>query len=61
MLSGLGFSFWLKSFDLPYLPLSGQAFVIFKTKDAAERVIRKLNDGCLMLPNRRYRCRFMYS
>ncbi|CAI9759656.1 unnamed protein product [Fraxinus pennsylvanica] len=34
-------------------PHSGQAFVIFKTKEAAEKVIRKLNDGCLMLPNRR--------
>ncbi|KAL2548384.1 protein ANTI-SILENCING 1 [Forsythia ovata] len=34
-------------------PHSGQAFVIFKTKDAAEKVVRKLDDGCLMLPNRR--------
>ncbi|MCL7043285.1 hypothetical protein MKW94_024576 [Papaver nudicaule] len=34
-------------------PHSGRAFVIFKSRDAAELVIEKLNDGCLMLPNGR--------
>ncbi|CAN6445079.1 unnamed protein product [Victoria cruziana] len=34
-------------------PNYGQAFVIFKTKDAAELVIKKLKEGCLILPNGR--------
>ncbi|OUZ99937.1 RNA recognition motif domain [Macleaya cordata] len=34
-------------------PHSGQAFVIFKTRDAAEMAIKKLDEGCLMLPNGR--------
>ncbi|KAF8393360.1 hypothetical protein HHK36_021603 [Tetracentron sinense] len=34
-------------------PHSGQAFVIFKTLEAAEMMIRKLDEGCLMLPNGR--------
>ncbi|KAI3977401.1 hypothetical protein MKX01_000314 [Papaver californicum] len=34
-------------------PHSGQAFVIFKTRDAAELAIEKLDAGCLMLPNGR--------
>ncbi|XP_051137302.1 protein ANTI-SILENCING 1 [Andrographis paniculata] len=34
-------------------PHSGQAFVIFKLRDAADKVVRKLNDECLMLPNQR--------
>ncbi|KAL3819025.1 hypothetical protein ACJIZ3_004930 [Penstemon smallii] len=34
-------------------PHSGQAFAIFKTMEAAERVMQKLDDGCLMLPNHR--------
>nr|DAD46365.1 TPA_asm: hypothetical protein HUJ06_004595 [Nelumbo nucifera] len=34
-------------------PHSGQAFVIFKTREAAEMAIRKLDEGCLMLPNGR--------
>uniref|UniRef100_A0A7C9EMD9 BAH domain-containing protein n=1 Tax=Opuntia streptacantha TaxID=393608 RepID=A0A7C9EMD9_OPUST len=32
---------------------SGQAFVIFKTREAAERIISKLEEECLMLPNLR--------
>ncbi|KAM7490351.1 hypothetical protein LguiA_033272 [Lonicera macranthoides] len=34
-------------------PHIGQAFVIFKTREAAERVVRKLDEGCLMLTNGR--------
>uniref|UniRef100_A0A5B7B2F1 BAH domain-containing protein n=1 Tax=Davidia involucrata TaxID=16924 RepID=A0A5B7B2F1_DAVIN len=34
-------------------PHSGQAFIIFKAREAAERVIRKLDEGCLMLSNGR--------
>uniref|UniRef100_A0A7N0TMT9 BAH domain-containing protein n=1 Tax=Kalanchoe fedtschenkoi TaxID=63787 RepID=A0A7N0TMT9_KALFE len=34
-------------------PLSGQAFVIFKTKEAAEKVVTKLEHECLMLSNGR--------
>ncbi|GAB4854212.1 hypothetical protein Ancab_022799 [Ancistrocladus abbreviatus] len=34
-------------------PHSGQAFAIFKTREAAENVIKKLERGCLMLPNGR--------
>lgn len=37
-----------------YISIPGQALVIFKKKEEALRVIRKLNDGCLMLPNQRY-------
>lgn len=33
---------------------SGQAFVIFKTRDAAVSAIRKLEEGCLLLSNGRY-------
>lgn len=32
----------------------GQAFVIFKTKEAAKRAIKKLDTGCLVLPDGRY-------
>lgn len=32
----------------------GQAFVIFKTREAAESAVRKLEEGCLLLPNGRY-------
>ncbi|XP_077210536.1 bromo-adjacent homology (BAH) domain-containing protein isoform X2 [Tasmannia lanceolata] len=34
-------------------PHCGQAFVIFKTREAAEMAVRRLNGGCLMLPNGR--------
>ncbi|PIM98242.1 hypothetical protein CDL12_29279 [Handroanthus impetiginosus] len=34
-------------------PHSGQAFVIFKTREAVDRVVKKLDDGCLLLPNQR--------
>ncbi|KAK7410351.1 hypothetical protein VNO78_01069 [Psophocarpus tetragonolobus] len=34
-------------------PHSGQAFVIFKKKEAAESVVRKLEDGCLLMSNGR--------
>ncbi|KAK1375852.1 protein ANTI-SILENCING 1 [Heracleum sosnowskyi] len=34
-------------------PHSGQAIVIFKTRDGTERAMTKLNEGCLMLPNGR--------
>ncbi|KAI3835325.1 hypothetical protein MKW98_020441 [Papaver atlanticum] len=34
-------------------PHSGRAYVIFKTRDAAELAIEKLDAGCLMLPNGR--------
>uniref|UniRef100_A0A803QWF2 RRM domain-containing protein n=3 Tax=Cannabis sativa TaxID=3483 RepID=A0A803QWF2_CANSA len=34
-------------------PYSGQAFVIFKQKDIAERVVKKLDEGCLLLSNGR--------
>ncbi|KAG8375553.1 hypothetical protein BUALT_Bualt10G0112000 [Buddleja alternifolia] len=35
-------------------PHSGQAFVIFKTREAVERVVMELDSGCLMLPNQRH-------
>ncbi|XP_075487555.1 protein ANTI-SILENCING 1 isoform X2 [Primulina tabacum] len=34
-------------------PHYGQAFAIFKTREAAERIVKELDDGCLMLPNNR--------
>ncbi|KAL0330753.1 UNVERIFIED_CONTAM: protein ANTI-SILENCING 1 [Sesamum angustifolium] len=34
-------------------PHSGQAFVIFKSREAVDRVVKKLDDECLMLPNQR--------
>ncbi|XP_058785106.1 protein ANTI-SILENCING 1 [Vicia villosa] len=34
-------------------PLSGQAFVIFKKKEAAESVVRKLEEGCFLMSNGR--------
>ncbi|KAL8063375.1 hypothetical protein ABFX02_01G023100 [Erythranthe guttata] len=34
-------------------PHSGQAFVIFKTREAVDKVLNKLDDECLMLPNQR--------
>lgn len=33
---------------------AGQAFVVFKTKDVAEKVVTKLEHGCLMFSNGRY-------
>ncbi|KAI4380184.1 hypothetical protein MLD38_006403 [Melastoma candidum] len=35
------------------VPHSGKAFVIFKRREAAEKVVRKLDTGCLLLPNGR--------
>lgn len=32
----------------------GQAFVIFKKSEAAESVVRKLDEGCLLMSNGRY-------
>lgn len=32
----------------------GQALVIFKTREAAKKVVRKLDEGCLLLSNGRY-------
>lgn len=34
-------------------PHSGRAFIIFKAREAAETVVRKLGQDCLMLPNGR--------
>ncbi|XWS26300.1 hypothetical protein CRYUN_Cryun26dG0020200 [Craigia yunnanensis] len=34
-------------------PHYGQAFAIFKTSEVAEEVVAKLDEGCLLLPNRR--------
>ncbi|KAF3636781.1 hypothetical protein FXO37_25289 [Capsicum annuum] len=34
-------------------PYSGRALVAFRTKEAAERVSKKLDDGCLMVSNKR--------
>ncbi|XP_061339354.1 protein ANTI-SILENCING 1 [Gastrolobium bilobum] len=34
-------------------PYSGQAFVIFKRKEAAELVVRKLDEGCFLMSNGR--------
>ncbi|KAK9274402.1 hypothetical protein L1049_019216 [Liquidambar formosana] len=34
-------------------PHYGQALVIFKTREAAEKAVRKLDEGCLMLSNGR--------
>ncbi|GFP80265.1 hypothetical protein PHJA_000169900 [Phtheirospermum japonicum] len=34
-------------------PYSGQAFVIFKSREAVDRVVKTLEGGCLMLPNKR--------
>ncbi|KAL3655655.1 hypothetical protein CASFOL_000051 [Castilleja foliolosa] len=34
-------------------PYSGQAFVIFKSREAVDRVVKRLEGGCLMLPNKR--------
>lgn len=32
----------------------GQSFVIFKTREVAELVVTKLEEGCLLLSNGRY-------
>ncbi|XP_073119247.1 protein ANTI-SILENCING 1-like [Henckelia pumila] len=34
-------------------PHYGQAFSIFKTRETAERIVKELDDRCLMLPNNR--------
>ncbi|XP_021765526.1 protein ANTI-SILENCING 1-like [Chenopodium quinoa] len=34
-------------------PHSGQAFAIFKTPEAAKKIVRKLDEECLILPNGR--------
>ncbi|XP_062097242.1 protein ANTI-SILENCING 1 isoform X3 [Humulus lupulus] len=34
-------------------PYSGEAFVIFKKKDIAEKVVKRLDEGCLLLSNGR--------
>ncbi|XP_057799503.1 protein ANTI-SILENCING 1 isoform X2 [Salvia miltiorrhiza] len=34
-------------------PYSGHAFVVFKSRGAANKVVDKLDEGCLMLPNQR--------
>ncbi|XVF89221.1 hypothetical protein PTKIN_Ptkin19aG0112500 [Pterospermum kingtungense] len=34
-------------------PHSGHAFAIFKTSEVAEEIVTKLDEGCLLLPNRR--------
>ncbi|XVF48491.1 hypothetical protein PTKIN_Ptkin03bG0194800 [Pterospermum kingtungense] len=34
-------------------PHSGQAFAIFRRSEVAEEIVRKLDEGCLLLPNRR--------
>ncbi|XP_031377292.1 protein ANTI-SILENCING 1 isoform X2 [Punica granatum] len=34
-------------------PHSGEAFIIFRTREAAERALKKLAEGCLLLPNGR--------
>ncbi|XVE71072.1 hypothetical protein DITRI_Ditri10aG0120800 [Diplodiscus trichospermus] len=34
-------------------PYSGQAFAIFRTSEVAEEVVRKLEEGCLLLTNQR--------
>ncbi|XP_042032799.1 protein ANTI-SILENCING 1-like isoform X1 [Salvia splendens] len=34
-------------------PSSGQAFVVFKSSDAANKVVHQLDEECLMLPNQR--------
>ncbi|KAK4801756.1 hypothetical protein SAY86_022243 [Trapa natans] len=34
-------------------PHRGEALLIFKSKEAAEKAVKKLNEGCLMLPNGR--------
>ncbi|XP_022982080.1 protein ANTI-SILENCING 1-like isoform X1 [Cucurbita maxima] len=33
------------------MPHIGQAYIVFKTKEAAEKVVRKLDEGCLLLAN----------
>ncbi|KAK4388859.1 protein ANTI-SILENCING 1 [Sesamum angolense] len=42
-------------------PHSGQAFVIFKSREAVDRVVKKLDDECLMLPNQRRHTPEAYS
>lgn len=32
----------------------GQAFAIFKTREVAEMIVKKLNEGCLLVSNGRY-------
>lgn len=39
---------------------AGEAFVIFKTRESAERVVRKLDTWCLLLPNGRYMYKFYF-
>lgn len=42
------------AFDLISFDVVGRALVAFRTKEAAERVSKKLDDGCLMVSNKRY-------
>lgn len=37
-----------------WLLILGQAYVIFKTRDAADSAVSKINKGCIQLPNGRY-------
>lgn len=41
-------------FNLISFDLAGRALVAFKTREGAERVTKKLADGCLMVSNQRY-------
>lgn len=41
-------------FDTISCNVVGRALVAFKTREAAERVCKKLADGCLMVSNQRY-------
>lgn len=47
-------SFELGDNGLVHFNFLGQAFIILKTRGAAERIITELDDRCLMLSNRRY-------
>ncbi|KAF7151005.1 hypothetical protein RHSIM_Rhsim02G0182900 [Rhododendron simsii] len=47
-------SFELGDNGLVHFNFLGQAFIILKTRGAAERIIMELDDGCLMLSSRRY-------
>lgn len=46
---------------ISFVHVVGQAYVIFKTREAAEMVVTKLDEGCLLLSNGRYACNLNHS
>lgn len=47
--------------NIRFVHVVGQAYVIFKTREATEMVVSKLDEQCLLLSNGRYGCNLNHS